>query len=130
MLFLAWQWSAGQKKETVHPAAENFAGAWEANVTYGWGDSYKERFRFKPEDSRLFGTASFLGAARAIEDGKIEGDAISFSVRFQNMVGSATTDRKNNYRGKLTGNEIRFNMQDDKGTPPVEFVARKVAGQG
>jgi TIR domain len=130
MLFLAWQWSAGQKKETVQPAAENFAGAWEANVTYGWGDSYKEQFRFKPEDSRLFGTASFLGAARAIEDGKIEGDAISFSVRFQNMVGSATTDRKNNYRGKLTGNEIRFNMQDDKGTPPVEFVARKVAGQG
>jgi TIR domain len=125
MLFLAWQWSAGQKKETVQPAAENFAGAWEANVTYGWGDSYKEQFRFKPEDSRLFGTASFLGAARAIEDGKIEGDAISFSVRFQDMVGSATTDHKNNYRGKLTGSEIRFTMQNDKGSPPLEFIVTK-----
>jgi hypothetical protein len=100
MLFLAWQWSFGKKKETVHSTAETFAGAWEANVIYGWGDSYKEQFRFKPEDSRLFGTASFLGAARGIEDGKIEGDVISFSVRFQEMLGSATTERKNNYRGK------------------------------
>jgi TIR domain len=130
MLFLAWQWSFGKKKETVHSTAETFAGAWEANVIYGWGDSYKEQFRFKPEDSRLFGTASFLGAARGIEDGKIEGDVISFSMRFQEMLGSATTERKNNYRGKLTGNEIRFSMQDDKGAPPVEFVARKIAGQG
>jgi TIR domain len=126
MLFLAWQWSFGKKKETVHSPAETFAGAWEANVIYGWGDSYKEQFRFKPEDSHLFGTASFLGAGRGIEDGKIEGDAISFSVRFQDMVGNATTDYKNNYRGKLTGSEIRFIMQDDKGTPPVEFVARKI----
>ena len=78
----------------------------------------------------MFGTASFLGAARGIEDGKIEGDVISFSVRFQEMLGSATTERKNNYRGKLTGNEIRFSMQDDKGAPPVEFVARKIAEQG
>jgi len=130
MLFLAWQWSAGQKKGTVDPATETLAGAWEANVTYGWGDSYNEQFRFKPEDSRLFGTASFLGAARGIEDGKIEGDVLLFSVRFQENSGSATTDHKNIYRGKLTGNEIRFTMQDDKGTPPVEFVARKIAGQG
>ena len=125
VLFLAWQWSAGKKGDPAHPPAEIFAGAWEASGTYSWGDSYKEQFRFQPEGNRLVGTASFLGAARGIEDGKIEGDVISFSVGFQEMLGSATRDRKNNYRGKLTGSEIHFSMQEDKGTPPVKFIATK-----
>jgi len=123
MLFLAWHWSAGRKTTAV-----TLAGAWEADITYGWGDSYKEQFRFKPEDHQLFGTVSFLGAARGIENGKIDGDALYFNVRYQEKLGETTTDHTNTYRGKITGNEIRFSMQDDKGSPPVEFVARKTGG--
>ena len=131
MLFLAWQWSTGQKDNSRHPPADAFAGAWEARVTYGWGDSHQEQFSFNPaDDNRLSGTASFLGTARGIEDGKIEGDVISFRVRFQEFPGNATKDHQNNYRGKLVGSEIHFSMQDDKGSPPVDFVARKIAGQG
>ena len=126
MIFLAWQWTERKKADSIHPQVAIVAGAWEANVTYGWGDSYKEQFRFRPEDKRLLGTVSFLGVARGIEAGSIEGDTISFSVRLQEMLGSETRDYKNNYRGKLMPNEIRFTMQDDKGNPPVEFVAKKM----
>lgn len=126
MLFLAWQWRAGKGIEPVHPPVEAFAGGWQANVTYGWGDSYKERFKFQTEDNRLVGTASFLGHAKGIEDGKIDGDKISFSVRFQEMLGATTAAHKNSYTGKMTGSEIQFRMQDDRGNPPVEFTARKI----
>jgi hypothetical protein len=122
MLFLAWQWSAGKHLGSM--AA--LSGTWEANVTYSWGDSYKEQFRFEPQDSRLFGTASFLGADRGIEDGKIDGEDISFNVRFQETSANTTTEHKNHYTGKMTaGNEIRFRMQDDRGNPPLEFAAAK-----
>jgi hypothetical protein len=124
MLFLAWQWNAGKKSEPIH-SAKAIAGVWEANATYSWGDSYKEEFRFKTEENRLFGTASFLRVARNIEEGKVDGDKISFGVRFQEMSGAATSDHKNFYTGKLTGTEIQFRIQDDRGNPPVEFTARK-----
>ncbi len=44
-------------------------------------------FLFQPEGAKLFGTASFLGAKRGIEEGKIEGESISFIVRFQEIAG-------------------------------------------
>jgi len=123
MAFIAWQWSAGQKT-----TAGTLAGEWAANIAYGWGDSYKEQFTFKPEDKQLFGTVSFLGAVRGIEKGEIDGEVLSFTVRYQEKVGETVTDRTNTYRGKLEGGEIRFTMQDDKGSPPVEFVARRIGG--
>jgi hypothetical protein len=132
MLFLAWQWSAGKKPDDGRIRRHHLgstaalSGTWKANVTYNWGDSYREQFRFEPEDSRLLGTASFLGTDRGIEDGKIDGEDISFSVRFQEMSANTTTEHKNHYTGKMTaGNEIRFRMQDDRGNPPLEFAAAK-----
>jgi len=102
------------------------SGRWKGNVTYGWGPTYTEEFLFQIDGQQLLGTASFLGFKRGIEKGQIDGDTISFSVRYQEVLGKTTAVRMNHYTGRLSDNQIRFRIRDDKGSPPVEFVARKV----
>lgn len=115
---------------TNAPMATEFAGTWSADVTYHWDAKHRESFFFQPEGNRLYGTASFLGAKRGIDDGKIEGAEIFFSVRFREQSASGTRDHKNYYGGKIAGNEIRFRMQDDRGSPPLEFTATKSGQPG
>jgi hypothetical protein len=126
-----WQWRQEREEELKaqrpSPAAGAIAGTWSGEVKYDWGDKYNELFLFQPEGAKLFGTASFLGAKRGIEDGKIEGESISFIVRFQEIAGDTTRDHKNYYWGKLNGKEILVRIQDDRGSPPVDFVLRKSA---
>jgi TIR domain-containing protein len=115
-----WQWQ--------QPKAAKLEGVWEAQVNYSWGESFKESFTLKANGNQLTGTASFLGDRRGIQEGKIEGARISFFVPFQSMSGSNITEHKARYAGTVSDNEIRFIMQDDRGYPPVEFVARKSKG--
>jgi hypothetical protein len=128
--FAVW-WQGRQERneqtKTESPSAATAAitGSWSGEVTYSWGDRYNEQFLFQPEGAKLFGTASFLGAKRGIEEGRIEGDNFSFLIRFQEMSGDTTTDHKNYYWGKVEGNEIGIRMQDDRGSPPVDFVLTK-----
>jgi hypothetical protein len=134
---LWWHWNqggdelpGGRSSGGVDAVTAAVAGRWEGDVTYGWGPTHAEEFFFQMEGQKLFGTASFLGFKRGIENGQIEGDRISFSVRYQEVLGATTTERMNRYTGRVSDNQIRFRIQDDKGSPPVEFVARKseVAG--
>jgi hypothetical protein len=128
-----WQWrqeeAAKVASQAVTPGisrvAEAVPGAWQGYVTYGWGEKYTEQFFFQPEGSRLYGTASFLGHKRGIEDGKIDDAGFSFSVRYDEISGDVATGRRNSYRGKAAGSEIHLRMQDDKGSVPVEFVLTK-----
>jgi len=126
-----WQWRQEREEELKaqrpSPAAGAIAGTWSGEVKYGWGDKNNEVFLFQPEGAKLFGTASFLGVKRGIEDGKIDGESISFIVRFQSIAGDTTREHKNYYWGKLNGKEILVRIQDDRGSPPVDFVLRKSA---
>jgi TIR domain len=130
MVFAVW-WQGRQenneqaKTESPSTASAAFAGSWSGEVTYSWGDRYNEQFLFQPEGAKLFGTASFLGVKRGIEEGKIEGENFSFFIRFQEMSGDTTTDHKNYYWAKLGGSEIRIRMQDDRGSPPIEWVLQR-----
>jgi hypothetical protein len=124
-----WQW----RKDGSVPeppvdakAVAILTGGWSSPVTYGWGDKYTEKFFFQPEGNRLYGTATFLGYKRGIDDGKIAGDEISFSVHFQEESSSGSREHKNYYGGKIVGNEIRFRMQDDRGSVPLDFTATKI----
>lgn len=139
VVFAVW-WQGRQNRQS-HPddsalsaqgakVAQSLAGHWSANVTYGWGATHAENFFFQPEGERIYGTASFLAAKRGIDDGKIIGDEITFSVRFQETSSQGNRDRKNYYGGKITGNEIRFRLQDDRGSPPLEFTATKSGQPG
>lgn len=124
-----WQWRQEQavrlKTEALTKAASAMAGAWAGEVTYSWGARYQEEFFFQPEGNRLFGTASFLAAKRGIEDGKVEGEHISFVVRFQEVSNGATRDHKNYYWGQLESEKILVRMQDDRGSAPVEWFLTK-----
>jgi hypothetical protein len=82
-------------------AAAAISGVWQGGITYSRGSTYTERFLFQAEGDKLFGSASFLAFKRGIEDGKIAGDKISFSVRFQSTDSGMTTDHKNHYTDKL-----------------------------
>ena len=118
-----WEW----RKENAEPArtgaaAATLTGLWSGEVTYPWGEKYTEPFFFQPEGNKLFGTAGFLGRKRGIEEGGIEGNDVSFFIRFQEVSRDRSRERKNYYWGKLHGEEILIRMQDDRGNPPVEWV--------
>ncbi len=121
--------SANRRSPVVTPEisklAQSVAGVWQGEVTYSWGAKYFEQFFFQPEGSRLYGTASFLGHKKGIEDGSIDADGLSFSLRYEEVSGNVVRSRINRYRGKLAGDEIRLRIQDDKGGTPVEFVMKK-----
>ena len=124
-----WQWRKESEPNPNSGAAARagaaFAGSWFGEVTYSWGEKFKEEFFFQPENEKLFGSASFLGAKRGIEAGKVEGENISFFVRFQEVSGGTTTEHKNAYWGRLTREGIQMRLQDDRGNPPVEFSLHK-----
>jgi hypothetical protein len=122
-----WQWSkereqppTNQNSVAISKNAGAFAGNWSAEINYPWGVKLTERFFFQPEGAKLFGTASFLGVKRGIEDGEISGDTIVFKIRFEELADGSTRPRWNRYEGKLEGKDIRLRIIDDKGGAPVE----------
>jgi hypothetical protein len=124
-----WQWRQEERGQPelggapveIDRMAKAVAGVWESEVTYNWGSTYKERFFFEPEGGKLFGTATFLGAKRGIQDGRVGGDHISFNVRYEETLGNLTREIRNHYTARVSGNEMSVRMQDSRGTPPVEF---------
>ena len=117
-----WEWRKLPSTDSISSAATGITGSWSGEVTYPWDARYNETFFFQPEGSKLFGTASFLGLKRGIEEGKADGENISFYLRYEEVSGGERRDRKNYYWGKLAGEKIIIRMQDDRGSPPVEWA--------
>jgi hypothetical protein len=124
-----WQWRqeqsmtpvSGKASEEAARIAQAIAGAWEGEVTYGWGATHKERFFFAPEGDKVFGTATFLGAKRGIEAGTIRAPRIAFTVRFEETLGSTARQVENFYTARVDGGVLTVRLQDSRGTPPVAF---------
>lgn len=114
-------------------ASPGFAGRWQAVVKYSWGDSHTEVFSFKVDQNEVYGTASYVGGARGILDGKIEGNRISFSTKSMTMLGDKTVEEKHVYKGHLTGDTIDFILQTDSGydsrAPEMFTASRAVANK-
>ena len=62
---------------------------------------------------------------RGIEDGKIDGDQLSFFARFDEDSGEQTVQHKTYYWGQVTDSRISMRLQDSRGSPPVDFVLKK-----
>lgn len=101
------------------------AGSWAGEITYRSGERRREQFFFQPEGDKLFGTASFLGAKRGIEDGKIAGSSTSFVVRVDEVVDQVVRERELRYEIKLEGKELHVTLFDDRGNPPAQFRLAK-----
>ena len=57
-------------------------GEWQADVTYDWPDArYAERFAFAGEAGELHGSASFLGVARGVLEGRVDAAGLGFVAR-------------------------------------------------
>jgi hypothetical protein len=111
--------------------AADLAGKWNAAVKYDWGDSHRETFDFRVDGSDLSGTAGFLGVGRAIMDGKLAGNRITFFTTSLTTASSSeqVAQDKHLYKGTITGDIIQFTMVTDSRVsthPPIDFVAKKL----
>ncbi len=125
--------------------------AWAADVTGKWtaqlpgrgGEATETTFNFKVEGTNLTGTMSGPTGDNPISEGKIDGDNISFAVKLS----FGGNEIKLLYKGKVSGNEIKFTREIEGGMgarggapggapggdpggggprPPQEFTAKKV----
>lgn len=126
---------APRAASAAQASANDIAGIWQADVTYPWPNArYTERFEFSVDGDTLRGTASFVGAARGIVDGRIEatpdGTSLSFTTRTREVDGGGERALVHRYRAQRRGEALRFVMQTEGGTSdgvPIEFVARRPA---
>ena len=109
-------------------------GLWTAEVKYDWNNAdYVEKFSFQGEDGEVYGTASHLGSDRGILEGEITENKLHFVTITQEILDtSPPKDSTHEYRGRVSGNEIRFVMQTRGGYSehvPIEFVAKRMPEQ-
>jgi hypothetical protein len=102
--------------------AADIGGTWKATAE-GPAGSMERTFTFKVEGTRLTGetTSSMMGKS-TIENGKVEGDTVTFTItaKFQD------NEMKLNYKGKITGSEIVFTVEAGAGNT-IEWHAKKVS---
>ncbi len=134
-----WQWqqrsplpAAASRAEQAPPAARvEINGEWRADVTYDWENArFAERFTFTGDGDELHGSASFLGVARGVLEGRVDAAGLRFVTRTSELGSSGNGAVVHRYRGRLAGDELRIVMQTEGGSSvhvPIEFIARRVA---
>ena len=107
---------------TAVAMAADITGKWKSEMPGRDGTPQATTYTFKVEGDKLTGTISGRGGDTAISDGKISGDDISFAV-VRNFQGQ---ERKMEYKGKVSGDEIKISVQFGPDMPPREMVAKRV----
>jgi hypothetical protein len=104
-------------------SAADVTGTWKGTAE-GPNGSMERTFVFKVEGNKLTGetTSSMMGKS-TIMDGKVDGDNLSFTitVKFQD------NEMKLNYKGKVSGNAIKFNVETPNGGPGLVWNCKKVS---
>src|SRR5579872_6526660 len=109
----------------VAASAADIAGTWKGTAEGPQGN-LERTFVFKVDGAKLTGetTSQMLGKS-VINDGKIEGDSVSFSIT-ANMQGN---ELKLNYKGKLTGDELKLTSEaaggGGGGFGTIQWVCKK-----
>jgi len=96
-------------------------GKWTATMQGRNGQTREVTYNFKADGDKLTGTVSAPNGDRTIENGKISGDDISFTMT-ANMGGES---RKLLYTGKLSGAELKMTMKSEGGEMNREFTAKR-----
>jgi hypothetical protein len=97
---------------TIAAFAADISGNWKGTAEGPQGN-LERTFTFKVDGSKLTGetTSQMLGKS-TIQDGKIEGDTITFSI----TADFGGNELKLNYKGKVTGDTIEL-TSDIQGQP-------------
>jgi hypothetical protein len=99
--------------------AADVDGKWTGTLSAGGGD-FPVEFNFKAEDTKLTGsTLGMDGAPIAIQDGKVDGSNIAFTVSFD----FAGMPLVISYKGVVADGQIKF-VADVFGMT-LEFVVKK-----
>ena len=80
------------------------------------------------DGDEVAGSASFLGTKRGVLGGRLGDDRISFDTKSRETLGDGEKETVHHYRGRISGDQIRFSMQTEGGFsdhPPVEFTAKR-----
>jgi hypothetical protein len=103
-------------------SAADISGTWKGTAQTPNGP-VERTFNFKVDGNKLTGdTTSDMFGKSVIEDGKIDGDSVSFTitVKFQG------NDSKINYKGKVKGDEIDFTVEIPAINQTIEYTAKRV----
>jgi hypothetical protein len=105
---------------SVTAYAADVDGTWNGVVQGPMGD-FPVQFKFKADGAKLTGsTMGFDGAEVPIQDGKIDGNTITFSVTFD----FGGMPFMLSYKGIVSPDEIK--MSGDAFGMPFEFVLKKM----
>jgi opacity protein-like surface antigen len=100
-------------------SAADATGKWTAEVP-GRGGNQTLTFNLSASGNTLTGSITTARGDSPIEDGKVDGDTITFTQSIQGRDGNAV---KINYTGKVSADHIDFTR--DAGRGPVTFTAKK-----
>jgi len=103
-------------------SAADISGNWKGTAETPNG-MIERTFVFKVDGHKLTGetTSNYLGKS-AIEDGKVDGDDVSFSLTVK-MQGS---EAKVSYKGKVDGDTIKFTVEVQGFGQTLEMTAKRV----
>ena len=104
-------------------SAADVSGNWKGTADTPNG-TIERTFVFKVDGSKLTGeTSSNMFGKSTIEDGKVDGDDISFTI----TVNVQGTEGKVSYKGKVEGDQIKFTVEIPAAGQTVEMTAKRVS---
>jgi len=98
-------------------AAADFTGKWTGNIN-GPGGDITITFNFKQTGAKLAGTVSGPAGDLDIQDGKVDGDKMAFTVSFNGM--------NIQQEGTLKGDEITLTVKMEGGEAPGPMTLKRV----
>jgi hypothetical protein len=102
--------------------AADISGKWKGTAETQFG-TVERSFVFKVDGSKLTGeTSSDRFGKSTIEDGKIEGDNLSFTI----TVNFNGNEGKVSYKGKVSGDTIKFTVEIPGADQTIEYTAKRV----
>lgn len=103
-------------------SAADISGTWKGTADTPNG-AVERTFVFKVDGHKLTGeTTSNMFGKSAIQDGKVDGDDVSFSI----TVNVQGTEGKVNYKGKVAGDSIKFTVEVEAIGQSLEMVAKRL----
>lgn len=109
---------------TIAAFAADISGNWKGTAEGPQGN-LERTFVFKVDGAKLTGetTSEMLGKS-VINDGKVDGDNLSFTIT-ANLQGN---ELKLSYKGKVTGAEMKLTSEISGGggdIPPIQWTCKK-----
>jgi hypothetical protein len=102
--------------------ASDVTGTWKGTAESPVG-TVERTFVFKVDGNKLTGeTSSNMFGKSTIDDGKVDGDAITFSISI-NFQGNAA---KVTYKGKVNGDEIKLTAESADLGSTIEYTVKRV----